>query len=85
MLKKTKRSVAIVTPASWLIDPFRITNFERTSAELEVFYLFVAAVAGKTAKVIAQKVYDLLAGCGYGGSPFQRVRQMAAAGTLKEI
>lgn len=80
----TQNDENVIIPKSWLIDPFDITNFNRSSQELEVFYLFVVAVAGKKATVIAQKIYDFLLGCGYGGSPFERVRQMVAARCLRE-
>ena len=72
------------TPPTWLIDPFQITDFGRGTDDLEVFYLFTAAVAGKKATMIAAKVFELLAGCGHGGSPFERVRRMLGEGSLDD-
>jgi thermostable 8-oxoguanine DNA glycosylase len=41
-----------------MIDPFNITNYERTEEELEEFLFFCVFVAGKTAPVIAEKTDD---------------------------
>lgn len=38
-----------------MIDPFNITNYERTEEELEEFLFFCVFVAGKSAPVIAEK------------------------------
>ena len=43
-----------------LIDPYNITNFNRTKNELEEFLLFCIVVAGKTAYIQAQKLQDFL-------------------------
>lgn len=43
-----------------MIDPYRITNYDRTDHELEEFWLFCLAVAGKKATMMAQKVDDFL-------------------------
>lgn len=70
-----------------MIDPIRITKFDRTLPELEEFLLFCVAVAGKKAVKIAQALEDLLA---YGrqfygdGSPFEVIRSMAASENLAE-
>jgi thermostable 8-oxoguanine DNA glycosylase len=37
-----------------MVDPFNVTNYARTSRELEEFLLFCMAVAGKTAVVTAR-------------------------------
>lgn len=60
-----------------MIDPTRITKFDRTEAELEEMLLFCVAVAGKTAKTIAQKVDDFLKLEGSKRSPFEKIRCMA--------
>lgn len=39
-----------------MIDPSKITNFNRTEAELEEFLLFCILVAGKNSKVAAKKL-----------------------------
>lgn len=43
-----------------MIDPRKITKFDRTNDELLEFWLFCLFVAGKTAKVQAQKLEDFL-------------------------
>lgn len=43
-----------------MIDPYKITNFNRTQSELEEFLLFCIVVAGKTAYIQAQKLDDFL-------------------------
>ena len=43
-----------------MIDPYNITNFNRTQNELEEFLLFCIVVAGKTAYIQAQKLQDFL-------------------------
>ena len=43
-----------------MIDPYNITNYDRTKNELEEFLLFCIVVAGKTAYIQAQKLQDFL-------------------------
>jgi thermostable 8-oxoguanine DNA glycosylase len=43
-----------------MIDPYKITNYNRTQNELEEFLLFCIVVAGKTAYIQAQKLQDFL-------------------------
>lgn len=43
-----------------MIDPFKITNYQRTRAELEEFLLFCIVAAGKNAVQQARKLDDLL-------------------------
>lgn len=43
-----------------MIDPYNITNYNRTQYELEEFLLFCIVVAGKTAYIQAQKLQDFL-------------------------
>ena len=43
------------------IDPYNITNFQRSDAELELFLLFCIVVAGKTAYIQSEKL-DLFLG-----------------------
>ena len=45
------------------INPQKITNFNRTKAELELFAVFAVCVAGKQAKVMAKKVNDCFLEC----------------------
>lgn len=43
-----------------MIDPYKITNYKRTRAELEEFLLFCITVAGKTAYIQAGKLEQFL-------------------------
>ena len=42
------------------IDPYNITNFDRTEGELQLFLLFCIVVAGKTAYIQAEKLDQFL-------------------------
>ena len=42
------------------IDPYNITNFDRTEGELQLFLLFCIVVAGKTAYIQAEKLEQFL-------------------------
>ena len=42
------------------IDPYNITNFNRTEEELQLFLLFCIVVAGKTAYIQAEKLEQFL-------------------------
>ena len=69
-----------------MIDPSNITNFDRTDEELEEFALFCPCVAGKRAKIQAEKLDQLLSNLEerFGrGSPFDLVRRAAAGNILK--
>lgn len=44
----------------YLINPHDITDFNRTDAELEAFWLFCVLVAGKNSKVQAKKLANFL-------------------------
>ena len=43
-----------------MINPYDITNYNRTRAELEEFLLFTIVVAGKTAYIQANKLEQFL-------------------------
>jgi thermostable 8-oxoguanine DNA glycosylase len=43
-----------------MIDPYNITNFDRTVEELQEFLLFCIVVAGKTAYIQSKKLQDFL-------------------------
>lgn len=58
-----------------MIDPFDITKFDRTDAELEEFVLFCAVVAGKTASTQARLLDNMLKVV-FGRSPFDKVRRL---------
>ena len=42
------------------VDPYNITKYDRTKAELECFLLFCIVVAGKTAYIQARKLHEFL-------------------------
>jgi len=70
-----------------VIDPTNITNFNRTDAELEEFALFAPAVAGKSAKVQAEKLDELLTNLEemYGEhTPFDLVLKAVTDATLED-
>ena len=69
-----------------MVDPWNVTNYNRTDEELEEFLLFCIAVAGKTAKQISSALENFIF-CGkieYGSSfsPFQIIRQKYKDNTL---
>lgn len=43
-----------------MIDPFKFTNYNLTDRELEEYIIFSVLVAGKTARVVARQLVDLL-------------------------
>ena len=71
-------------PASWRVDPYRVTDFARNQGDREAFMLFCAAVANKKATVIADKIHAFLDTSGHAGTPFERVRAMVAEGSLDD-
>jgi thermostable 8-oxoguanine DNA glycosylase len=56
-----------------MIDPTKVTNFERSQVELEEFLLFAIVVAGKSAFQQAKKLEDFLANKG-DMTPFEYIR-----------
>lgn len=69
------------------IDPYNVTNYDRTSDQLESFILFCVCVAGKTAKTISEKLYEFL----YDGfyvtkkiSPFNQIKKLSESGKLSQ-
>jgi len=73
-----------------MIDPYNITNFDRTQNELEEFLLFCIVVAGKTAYIQAQKLQDFLSSVNTrlmmpeNISPFQTIKSADQHGILFE-
>ena len=78
-----------------MIDPAKVTNYNRTHAELEEFLLFGINVAGKKCSVEAPKLERFLIGLrdrygkcllsGQTPSPFNLVRYAWAEGTLQNL
>lgn len=66
-----------------MIDPFNITQYDRSDAELEEFLLFCAVVAGKTATVQAKLLDGMLSGV-FGSSPFDKIKRLLRNDTLME-
>lgn len=73
-----------------MINPYQITNYNRTKNELEEFLLFCIVVAGKTAYIQAQKLSDFLASVNNrlmmpeNINPFQSVKSAYQHGILME-
>ena len=59
-----------------MIDPNNITNFKRTTAELEEFLMFSIMVAGKSSKTTAKKLQEFLADKPDGLSPFEYLDEL---------
>lgn len=66
-----------------MIDPFKITNFNRTEAELEEFLLFCICVAGKGAEQQAKKLSEFLFASTVIGTmtPFEWINHLNKLGT----
>jgi hypothetical protein len=67
-----------------MIDPYDITNFNRTNAELEEFWLFSICVAGKGADQQRIKLDAFLSEVTGDLSPFQKIEAMIKAGTFED-
>lgn len=65
-----------------MVDPFKITDFNRDDAALQEFWMFCVAVAGKKATMIAGKIDEFLAPKAPGELPFDYVRRLVAEGRL---
>lgn len=67
-----------------MIDPSKVTNFNRTPEELEEFLLFAIVVAGKSAYQQAEKLDKFIKKFTGGGyTPFGVIRTMDMDGTLE--
>ena len=73
-----------------MIDPYKITNYNRNQYELEEFLLFCIVVAGKTAYIQAQKLNDFLFSVNTrlmmpeNVNPFQSLKSAEQHGILME-
>lgn len=70
-----------------MIDPTKITNYNRTEAELEEFLMFAVLVAGKTAKTQAKKLEQFLStkkelGLPSDTTPFEYLEYLAKSNYL---
>ena len=72
------------------IDPYNITNYNRTEEELQLFLLFCIVVAGKTAYIQAEKLEQFLLSVNQrlkmpdDAKPFQSLRNAEQQGILFE-
>lgn len=73
---------------NFLIDPSDVIKYDRTDEELELFWLFCAVVAGKTATTQARLLASFLEGLEANPhrpeSPFQRIYLCMRQGRLLE-
>ena len=72
---------------SFLVDPANVINFNRTDAELELWWLFSGVVAGKTASTQARLLNEFLLSLEPGDdvdTPFTRIARAEAQGVLKD-
>lgn len=73
-----------------MIDPYKITNYNRTQNELEEFLLFCIVVAGKTAYIQAKKLNEFLSSINtrlmmpQNINPFQSIKSAEQHGILME-
>ncbi|MCV9963683.1 hypothetical protein OIU34_17420 [Pararhizobium sp. BT-229] len=67
-----------------MVDPFKITDFNRDDATLQEFWMFCVAVAGKKATMIAGKIDEFLSAKAPGELPFDYLRRLVAEGKLDE-
>lgn len=66
-----------------MIDPEKITNFDRTDSELEELMLFAVCVAGKNARIQAEKLDTFLSNIKLMGiTPFQYIQRLEIKGLL---
>lgn len=74
-----------------MIDPFNITNYNRTEAELQEFLMFCIIVAGKTAYIQADKLQKFLkiaiihCGLDENATPFEILNQLHKSNDLYSI
>jgi len=73
-----------------MVNPYNITNFNRSKSELEEFLLFCIVVAGKTAYIQANKLQEFLSSVTerlsmpQDSSPFQVLKKADEHGILLE-
>lgn len=76
----------MVLASEIVIDPYKITNYNRTDVELETFWLFCLAVAGKKATMMADKVNKFLQPVVAPGqlfpTPFSWISYMSNSGSV---
>lgn len=68
-----------------VIDPKKITNYDRTDYELELFWLFCLFVAGKNSDVASNKLSQLLSNITPWQTPFEYLKELDVFNTLVSI
>lgn len=69
-----------------MIDPTKITNFDRTDSELQEFFLFAIVAAGKTAIIQAKKLEEFLTPAWNRGiTPFEYIEDLINKGHLRSM
>lgn len=66
-----------------MVDPWNITDYNRSPAELEELLLFCVSVAGRSAGMTAAALDEFLAGQP-GRSPFDKIRRLIKGGKLPQ-
>lgn len=66
-----------------MIDPKKITDFNRSDSELQEFWLFCIAVAGKTASQIAVKIDGFLSPRKADETPYEFIRRLVSTNSLR--
>ena len=72
---------------NFLVNPADVINYNRTDAELELWWLFSGVVAGKTATTQARLLNEFLLDlepCDDVDGPFARIAKAEAQGVLKD-
>jgi hypothetical protein len=67
-----------------MVDPFKITDFNRDYASLQEFWMFCVAVAGKKATMIAGKIDEFLSSKAPDELPFDYIRRLITDGRLDQ-
>lgn len=72
-----------------MVDPFNVTDYNRSQKELEEFLLFSVVVAGKTASVITKKIDEFLNLCkeavGKELTPFELIYEVRKMNKLSSL
>jgi len=68
---------------NYRVDPTQVINYDRTTAELELWWLFSCVVAGKTASTQSRLLSEWLTNLP-GESPFEKIRLLDQQGALLE-
>ena len=74
------------TKEKFMIDPMRVTNYERGKAQLEAFWTFCIVVAGRNSEYAARVVSDLLRrAMNRNETPFEWMRELGPEGIRSKL